>query len=759
MPEIPNRLYSDTMSFSEFTEKDYALIDEAFAGLYESARKRCASEQELDVVRQAFEFANDAHRNVRRRSGEPYMLHPIAVARIVVDDIGLGYKSISAALLHDVVEDTDYTVEDLRERFGDKIASLVDGLTKIKNVLDTEQKTHKADISQQSLQAENFKRILLTLNDDVRVVLIKLADRLHNCRTIEHMPEHKRDKILSETMFIFIPLAHQLGLYGIKSELENIWLKWKEPEAYKDIEARINKNIQGREKEVDDFIRPIDEALRKNGFTFEIKKRVKTPYSAWHKMQVKQIPFEQVYDLYAIRIIFDCDTVSHETERDQCYHIFSIITGIYRYMPERLRDWVKHPKSNGYEALHCTLLSPSGIWVEVQIRTRRMDDIAEKGIAAHWTYKQNGYIGENDSEMEAWLSRIKEILVNPDINALELLDIIHNDLTSAEIYVFTPKGDQRSIQKGATVLDFAYRIHTEIGNKAIAAKVNQKLVSLNHVLKTGDQVEIITAEEAHPQHEWLQFLQTRHARNVVVDYFRNERRQTVEFGRKTLEGQVVSLGYKLDEETLQRIEVAYHVGAREELFYGIGIGSIELGNLGEILRQTSGTRMAWFKKLLSRENKAKEAEPAYIIGSEEPGAPQFAIANCCNPIPGDPVVGFKGADGVVTVHKKSCPVAESIAATHGDWVVVPKWLETAEASSFLVRLSLKGLDRMGLLNEISRYLSLVMGVNMRRLNLSAENGLFEGYIDLFVSNRIVLEKMIRKLSSIEGIENVSRIDL
>jgi len=747
------------MSFSEFTEKDYALIDEAFAGLYESARKRCASEQELDVVRQAFEFANDAHRNVRRRSGEPYMLHPIAVARIVVDDIGLGYKSISAALLHDVVEDTDYTVEDLRERFGDKIASLVDGLTKIKNVLDTEQKTHKADISQQSLQAENFKRILLTLNDDVRVVLIKLADRLHNCRTIEHMPEHKRDKILSETMFIFIPLAHQLGLYGIKSELENIWLKWKEPEAYKDIEARINKNIQGREKEVDDFIRPIDEALRKNGFTFEIKKRVKTPYSAWHKMQVKQIPFEQVYDLYAIRIIFDCDTVSHETERDQCYHIFSIITGIYRYMPERLRDWVKHPKSNGYEALHCTLLSPSGIWVEVQIRTRRMDDIAEKGIAAHWTYKQNGYIGENDSEMEAWLSRIKEILVNPDINALELLDIIHNDLTSAEIYVFTPKGDQRSIQKGATVLDFAYRIHTEIGNKAIAAKVNQKLVSLNHVLKTGDQVEIITAEEAHPQHEWLQFLQTRHARNVVVDYFRNERRQTVEFGRKTLEGQVVSLGYKLDEETLQRIEVAYHVGAREELFYGIGIGSIELGNLGEILRQTSGTRMAWFKKLLSRENKAKEAEPAYIIGSEEPGAPQFAIANCCNPIPGDPVVGFKGADGVVTVHKKSCPVAESIAATHGDWVVVPKWLETAEASSFLVRLSLKGLDRMGLLNEISRYLSLVMGVNMRRLNLSAENGLFEGYIDLFVSNRIVLEKMIRKLSSIEGIENVSRIDL
>ena len=742
------------MSYSEFTEKDYELIDRDWQVLYASAAKRCADARELETVCQAYAFANEAHKNVRRRSGEPYMLHPIAVAQIVVDDIGLGYKSISAALLHDVVEDTDYTVDDLRDRFGDKIASLVDGLTKIKNVLDNENK----DLNARSLQAENFKRILLTLNDDPRVVLIKLADRLHNCRTIEFMPEHKQDKILSETMFVFIPLAHRLGLYSVKSELENIWLRYKEPDAYRDISTKINRNIQQRAKEINAFIVPIDEALKKAGFRYEIKKRVKTPYSAWHKMQVKQIPFEQVYDLYAIRIIFDPDRDNGESERDQCYHVFSIITGIYRYMPERLRDWVKHPKSNGYEALHCTLLSPSGIWVEVQIRTRRMDDIAEKGIAAHWTYKQNGYVSENDSEMDLWLERIKEVLVNPDVNALELLDIIHNDLTSAEIYVFTPKGEQRAIEKGATVLDFAYLIHTEVGNKAIAAKVNQRLVALNYVVKTGDQVEIITASEEHPKREWLQFLKTRKARNLVMDYFRNERKQTVDYGRQLLEEQVKLHGSKLDEAMVQRIEAAYGATDREEFFYKIGIGAVKLDNLADVLK--SKQRYSLLRRIFSpQKEKVKEQEVEYIIGGKDDDGRQFIIATCCNPIPGDAVVGIKSPDGRITVHKKSCPVAEEIAATHGDWVVVPKWLEAAEAKAFLVRISLKGLDRMGLLNEISRFLSLVMGANMRRLNLSADNGIFEGYIDLYVNSKDVLEKILKKLTTIEGIESVSRIDL
>jgi len=750
------------MSFSQFTSEDYELIARDYAKLRESAQKRCANEAELEVVQRAFEFANEAHKNVRRRSGEPYMLHPIAVAQIVVDDIGLGYKSISAALLHDVVEDTDYTVEDLRERFGDKIASLVDGLTKIKNVLDTEQKTHATDIAQQSLQAENFKRILLTMNDDVRVVLIKLADRLHNCRTIEHMPEHKRDKILSETMFIFIPLAHRLGLYGIKSELENIWLRYKEPEAYEDIKARIDRKVAEKGKEMTEFVKPIEEALDAAGFKYELKKRIKTPYSAWRKMQTKGVSFDEVYDLYAIRIIFDNVPGSKESERDQCYHIFSIITGIYRYMPERLRDWVKHPKSNGYEALHCTLLSDSGIWVEVQIRTRRMDDIAEKGIAAHWVYKQHGMMGEGDYEMDNWLNRIKEILVNPDINALELLDIIHNDLTATEIYVFTPKGEQRSIQKDATALDFAYLIHSEVGHKSIAAKVNQKLVKLNHVLKTGDKVEIITAEDAHPQPEWLKFLVTHRARTLVTDYFKAQRKQTVDFGRKSLENAAEAMGLQLDEALLQRLEAAYNVGSRDELLYGVGIGDISLNNFEEVVKKSTGTRLSWIRRMLRLEEKPETKEPAgetYIIGSSDPNVPRFHIATCCNPIPGDPVIGFKAPDGTVTIHKKTCKIAETIAATHGDWVVVPKWLEKAEDNSFLVRISLKGIDRLGMLNEISRYVSLVMGVNMRRLSLQAESGLFEGYIDLYVNSRDILEKMIKKLSSIEGIENVSRSEL
>ena len=747
------------MSFSEFTEKDYEVIAREYEALRLSAQKRCANEEEMAVVRKAFDFANEAHRNVRRRSGEPF--HPIAVAQIVVDDIGLGYKSISAALLHDVVEDTDYTVEDIREGFGDKIASLVDGLTKIKNVLDNEQKTRGTDISQQSLQAENFKRILLTLNDDVRVVLVKLADRLHNCRTIEHMPEHKRDKILSETMFIFIPLAHRLGLYGIKSELENIWLNYKEPDAYLDIKERIERSIQEKGEEMARFVVPIEEALHKAGFKFEIKKRVKTPYSVWRKMQQKQVSFEEVYDLYAIRLIFDADQHSGETERDQCYHIFSIITGIYRYMPERLRDWVKHPKSNGYEALHCTLLSPSGVWVEVQIRTRRMDDIAEKGIAAHWIYKRHGYLGEGDYEMDAWLERIKGILVNPDVNALELLDIIHNDLTSTDIYVFTPMGEQRSIQKGATALDFAYLIHTEVGNKAIAAKVNQRLVTLSHVIDTGDKVEIITAEDAKPQHEWLQFLTTRRARAIVMDYFKSERKQTVDFGRKTLENALRGLGFDISERNLQRLEVSYGVASREELYYGIGIGSLRLEHVQEALKRNSGSRLSWLRKMLRLENKAdeKEGTETIIIGSSDPGATRFSIASCCNPIPGDPVIGFKAPDGMITVHKKTCPVAESIAATHGDWVVVPKWLEQAEETSFPVRITLKGIDRVGMLNEISHYVSRVMGVNMRKLYLQADHGLFEGYIEMAVSSRSTLDQMIKELSAIEGIENVTRSDL
>ena len=512
---------------SEFTQQDHEVIARDYADLKEAARKRCTNDEELEIIQKAFEFANEAHKGVRRRSGEPYILHPIAVAKIVVSNIGLGYKSIVAALLHDVVEDTDYTVDDLRNLFGDKVATLVEGLTKIKTVLDNEDKAQ-----QKSMQAENFKRILLTLNDDVRVVLIKLADRLHNCRTIEFMPEHKRDKILSETMFVFIPLAHRLGLYGVKSEMEDIWLRYKEPEAFHDITAKINRNIHDKDKEINDFIAPIDAALKEAGFRFEIKKRVKTPYSIWNKMNTKGVSFEQIYDLYAVRIIFD-PVEGKETERDMCYHIFSIITGLYKYKSDRVRDWVNSPKNNGYEALHCTLMSHAGIWMEVQIRSRRMNDIAEKGIAAHWSYKKDGFADENESEMDKWIAKVKDILVNPDINALELLDLIHNDLIQTDIFVFTPKGEQKSIEKGATALDFAYSIHTHIGNKAIAAKVNLKLLPLSYVLKTGDQVEIITAENEKPKREWLNFVKTRKAKSLIMDSLKSERQESIKIGKKS----------------------------------------------------------------------------------------------------------------------------------------------------------------------------------------------------------------------------------
>lgn len=679
------------MSVSQFTYEDEQLIAREYSTLRDVACRRCANAEEMQVVQKAFDFAKEAHKNIRRRSGEPYIIHPIAVAKIVVNDIGLGYKSIAAALLHDVVEDTEYTTDDIRILFGDKIASIVDGLTKIKTVLDNEEK-NKEDILDysESLQAENFKRILLTLNDDVRVVLIKLADRLHNCRTIEFMPEHKRDKILSETMYIFIPLAHRLGLYEVKSEMENIWLRYKVPDAYNEINIRINQNVSDKDREINKFIEPIAEALEKAGFDFEIRKRVKTPYSIWHKMTTKNVTFEQIYDLYAVRIIFNSELDSKESERDQCYHIFSIVTGLYRYKASRVRDWVKHPKSNGYEALHCTLMSNFGAWIEVQIRSRRMDDIAEKGIAAHWAYKKGGYITENESEMDKWLVKVKEILLQKDFNALELLDMIHNDLTNQNIVVFTPKGAQKSIMNGATALDFAYLIHSHIGHTAIAAKVNQKLSPLSYELKTGDQVEIITAESSAPKKEWLDFLHTNHAVKQVLEYLKSQNVDVSDYRKKIFEK------YNVEKQ-------------------------------GEVL--------------------------------SEGGNGQYVIANCCRPIPGDPIIGIRMEDDTIVVHKKSCHIAEEIATAHGDRLIATKWEDISGEDSFPVKITMRGIDRMGLVNEITQLISLNMGVNMTRINMGSDHGIFEGYIEMLVSDKTVLQRIIKKMTSIDGIQNVVRTDI
>lgn len=724
---------------SEFNQQDYEVIARDYADLKEAARKRCSDQSELDMVQRAFEFANEAHKGVRRRSGEPYILHPIAVAKIVVSNIGLGYKSIIAALLHDVVEDTDYTVDDLRSLFGKKVATLVEGLTKIKTVLDNEDKA-----AQKSMQAENFKRILLTLNDDVRVVLIKLADRLHNCRTIEFMPDHKRDKILSETMFIFIPLAHRLGLYSIKSEMEDIWLRYKEPDAFNQISELINRNVIDKDKKINEFITPIDSALKAAGFRYEIKKRIKTPYSIWKKMKSKGISFDQIYDLYAVRIIFDHGK-TNETEREQCFHIFSIITSLYNYKEDRVRDWVNHPKNNGYEALHCTLMSHSGIWVEVQIRSLRMNEIAEKGIAAHWAYKKDGFATENESEMDKWITKVKEILVNPDVNALELLDLIHNDLIKTDILVFTPKGEQKSIEKGATALDFAYSIHSEIGHKAIAAKINLKLMPLSYVLKTGDQIEIITAENEKPKREWLQFIKTSKARKLIMEYMKSQRQTNVKIGKRMLEEKLKAVGKNLTDKVINSLMEDFEIfdSKPAEMYFKIGSGQISLDDLSERLKKYQGIN-----------------KESYFVISDSDENHKFILASCCTPILGESVVGFKASDGTITVHTRTCQNANNLAAKFGDKIVSVKWgTEANSGSSYLARVSIKGTDRIGMINDITRLTSKDLSVNIRRFNLGAEDGIFEGFIDLYVHDIADLDKLMVRLQKIKGIESVVRTEL
>ena len=733
-----------------FDSSDFELINRDFESLMESVRKRCENPDEVAVVKRAFEFANEAHKNVRRRSGEPYILHPIAVARIVVDEIGLGYKSISAALLHDVVEDTDYTVADIKNLFGDKIAQLVDGLTKIKNVFEN-QHEYAAEVIQDnyatSVQAENFKRILLTLNDDARIILIKMADRLHNCRTIEFMPEYKRDKILSETMFIFIPIANRLGLYSIKTEMENIWLRYKEPVAYKDISDRVNQKIKDSDKEMDAFVKPLQEALE-GKFDFIIKKRVKTPYSIWRKMQSKHVSFDQVYDLYAIRIIFNHDKESTQTEREECFHIYSIITSIYTARQDRFRDWVSHTKSNGYEALHCTLMDSKGFTVEVQIRSKRMDDIAERGLAAHWSYKKDGYISDS-AGIDHWFQKVHDTLNAPNMSSSTVLEELHNELMSGEIVVFTPKGAQKIIPKDSTVLDFAYQIHTEIGYKAIAAKVNLKTVALNFILHSGDIVEVITAEQATPRREQLAFLRTRTARNRVIDWFRKDFNAIRDEGMERCAKDFNMIGIDVTKNyLLAKLASRKGFNNADEFLFWYGLHLLKLADVSSIAASL-------LKNEGVSDNTAVMGHEIELTNALDYDG-IIKIATCCNPIAGDPVIGFKNPDdGTVVIHKKSCKVAELEAAMHGDRIILPQWSKSSH-QYFLVRIKIDGIDKMGMLNEITRYISLIMGVNIKAITIGANNNIVTGHIDLYVHDREVLEALMKHLRGINGITNVER---
>lgn len=732
---------------SEFTKEDNELIQKEFEQLRLSALKRCASQEEYEGVIKAFEFANEAHKGVRRRSGEPYIIHPIAVAKIVVQEIGLGYKSIVTALLHDVVEDTEYTVEDIERLFGSKIASLVDGLTKIKSAMDNKM---EGQLNEKSIQAENFKRILLTLNDDVRVILIKLADRLHNLRTIESMPERKQDKILSETMYIFIPLAHRLGLYSIKSEMENIWLKFRQPEQYNEISRRIEEYSKAKGGSIDNFIEPISKLLEQARYKFTITKRIKTPYSIWNKMQTKGIPFEEIYDLFAVRIVFT--PKKGTSERKQCWDIYSLISEDYLSNTDRIRDWVSTPKSNGYEALHCTLMSPQGGWVEVQIRTVRMNAIAEKGVAAHWNYKGEK-IQNPENEMDNWLNMVREVLENPDVNALEFLDNFHSGLMTKEIYVFTPAGEAKRLEKGATVLDFAYAIHSEIGNRAIAAKVNLKLVPISYVLRNGDQVEIITADSQKPERQWLSFVKTTKARNIILDSIKGDIKDTIKNGQEKLEKELDKLGVKLHIRVLKKLIDEFKVSNKDELYSKIGSGLIDVSNLEPILKKNKENKLVQFWNLQFFKHKD-------FLLKENPidKTLSYKAAECCNPIPGDPVIGFVDEDGQVVIHKKVCPVAISLAATEGGKIINAKWTKHT-ILSFLARIELKGIDRLGIVNDITRYITLILSVNIRKLFFETHDGVFYGYIDLYVHNTKDLEEILEHIEQIKGIESATRVDI
>ncbi len=736
-----------------FTEEDYQLIEREVIPLREAARKRCVNLEQYELVLKAFEFANEAHKNVRRRSGEPYILHPIAVAKIVVSEIGLGCKSICAALLHDVVEDTDFTVEDIARHFGDKIASLVDGLTKIKVALDDNKDAT-------SLQAENFKRILLTLNDDVRIVLIKMADRLHNVRTIQYMPEYKRDKILSETMYIFIPLANKLGLYSIKTEMENIWLTYREPEAYGEIKARLEAFEKERSSSLEEFIAPIRKGLEDNGYDFQIIKRLKSPYSIWHKMNQKNIPFDEIFDVYAIRIIFK--PKKEFSERDQCWHIFAIITGIYSYKADRTRDWIKEPKSNGYEALHLTAMSNYGYWVECQIRSERMNAIAERGLAAHWLYKRADGESISQIELDQLIARVREIIENPDANAIKFLDDVHKELTTSEIYVFTRRGEPRSLPNGSTALDFAYHIHTDIGNSAIAAKVNQKLVPLSTVLKNGDQIEIITASNSRPKREWLNFLQSSKARNKVLDALHAEVENSIGEGFKLLEAALNERGISERINVLKKLLSYYKLENKSDLYSRIGIGVIDLSDIDKALKSVpaeAGNRTFWgikfFHSGTHTKNEINRKEDFVISDKAGNGMPPFHIADCCSPIPGDNAVGFIESDGSITVHKKTCATATDLASKNGDKIVAVKWSKLM-VSSFPCVLTLRGIDRMGMLNEITKVISSGLRINMRKIQVESHDGVFDGTMELYVHSTEDIDNLIARLRMIKGLKSVWR---
>ena len=724
------------------------MIETAFDDLIKSLRKG-TTEESVKMIRRAFEFAREAHQGVRRKSGEPYILHPLAVAKIAVKEIGLGTKSAVAALLHDVVEDTDYTVEDIANLFGPKIASLVDGLTKISEVMG----------SNTTKQAESFRKMILTLADDVRVILIKIADRLHNMRTLDSMPEHKQVKIASETLYIYAPLAHRMGLHAIKTELEDLSLKYENPVEYQELEKRIHDYRDEHTGLYQQFIAPIRERLTESGYHYDITARTKSVYSVWSKMQRRHISFEEIYDLLAVRIVFD--PKDNQPEKWQCWNIYSLITDMYSPKPERIRDWVSVPKANGYEALHLTVMGPGGKWIEVQIRSRRMDEIAEKGLAAHWKYK--GDNAEASNEVDKWLAGIKEMLEQPGTDALEFLDEFKLNLFAKEIRVFTPKGEMRTLPKGASVLDFAYDIHTEIGNSCIGGKVNHKLVPMSHRLQSGDQVEVLTSDKQKPQSDWLDFIVTAKARNNILMVFRREKKEQIRIGTTMFEKLLEDMKLPFGAENLNKALLHLKLQHKDDLYVSLAKGHLDIEDVRKALKKKSENKFVKYWKLQffkSDKDKSvpdKEEEKGKVINDITDDASDFIIAPCCNPIPGDDVVGMKIDGDKITVHKRKCPEAIRLMSSYGDKIVPVKWV-SHKIMSFLAVIKLNGIDSIGIVSDITMIISKESNVNMRTVHFETKDGIFEGMIHLYVHNTADLNNLMMKIASLKGVENVSRVE-
>ena len=733
-----------------YTAEDEALIKEKWDDLLLSCTKICKNDEDWNFIKRAFFLAKEAHEGVRRRSGEPYLLHPIAVAKIVIDEIGLGVKSVVAALLHDVVEDTEYTVEDMERIFGPKIASMVDGLTKMSGVFN-------ADTSE---QAEYFRKVLLTLSDDVRVILIKIADRLHNMRTLGAMPMNKQIKITGETIYLFAPLAYRLGLYSIKSELEDLCMKYRFPQQYAEITQKLHESEASRREFIDKFNAPIIAALNRDNFNYEISGRVKSVYSIWSKMQRKQIPFEEIYDLFAIRIVFK--PLPFPSEKTQCWQIYSTITDIYTPKPDRLRDWISMPKANGYEALHSTVMGPDGVWVEVQIRTQRMEDIAERGFAAHWKYK-HATISQDEDEFDKWLKQIRAALNSPTENAVDFLDNFKLSLYTSEIVVFTPKGEARKMPFGATALDFAYDIHSKIGNNAISAKINHKLEPITTQINSGDQIEIITADTARPKPEWLEIVTTAKAKSAIKSFLKRERQNNIERGMQLLEEKMKSLNIQLSGRVLRKIVPIYECNNKEELYSKIGAGIISLDDLEKVLKVNAKSKILKFWTLFIPQKKEEGDEtpqPGDIAPAKDlpDNEPQFEIADCCKPIPGDKVVGYRDpATGRIIVHKATCDELNRLAAQYGKNIVKEeiKWSQH-KAMSYLVTLELRGIDRQGLLLDLAKVVSDDFNINIREVNIHSHDGIFEGNVSLYVKDAESLSAVMDKMRKIKGIETIKR---